>query len=217
MPWMRERGEPQVSARCGCSRGCAVLLQAGLQHMPKDVFMVILHSSYLMDVRASYNSGYAELEVRPSRSSTCTWYQPSPPARLLLERKSHVKRARDHPPACVSARRRRGGCTPASSCASPSSAGCSSTRSARPAAPRRPTAAWTSSLTWNSSETTGECVVGGLQHLLRHRHALCCAPIPSCIKCFFTCVLMRRTWPDQAPPAHQHRRAGWRSRCTAGR
>ena len=37
--------------------------QVGVEQMPQDPFMVILHSTFLMDVQSSYQSGYAQLQV----------------------------------------------------------------------------------------------------------------------------------------------------------
>jgi hypothetical protein len=44
---------------------CALLLclQAGIGQLPKDPFMVILYSSFLMDVLSSYQSGYTQLQA----------------------------------------------------------------------------------------------------------------------------------------------------------
>ena len=42
----------------------AVFPQVGIAQMPKDPFMMILHSSFLMDVLSSYQSGYSQLQVR---------------------------------------------------------------------------------------------------------------------------------------------------------
>jgi hypothetical protein len=42
---------------------CLPTVQVGIAQLPKDPFMVILHSSFLMDVRNSYQSGYAQLQA----------------------------------------------------------------------------------------------------------------------------------------------------------
>jgi hypothetical protein len=39
------------------------VIQAGISQLPKDPFMVILHSSFLMDVQSSYQTGYTQLQV----------------------------------------------------------------------------------------------------------------------------------------------------------
>jgi hypothetical protein len=39
------------------------VIQAGITQLPKDPFMVILYSTFLMDVQSSYQSGYTQLQV----------------------------------------------------------------------------------------------------------------------------------------------------------
>jgi hypothetical protein len=37
--------------------------QVGVGQLPQDPFMIILNSTFLMDVQSSYQSGYAQLQV----------------------------------------------------------------------------------------------------------------------------------------------------------
>jgi hypothetical protein len=37
--------------------------------MPKEPYMVILYSSFLIDVQSSYQSGYTQLQVRFAQST----------------------------------------------------------------------------------------------------------------------------------------------------
>jgi hypothetical protein len=39
-------------------------LQCALTQMPKDPYAIVLHSSFLIDVQGSYQSGYTALQVR---------------------------------------------------------------------------------------------------------------------------------------------------------
>jgi hypothetical protein len=38
-------------------------MQCGLAQLPKDPFMIILYSSFLIDVQSSYQSGYSVLQA----------------------------------------------------------------------------------------------------------------------------------------------------------
>ncbi len=40
------------------------VIKCGLAHLNKDAFMLVLSSSFLIDVQASYQSGFTTLQVR---------------------------------------------------------------------------------------------------------------------------------------------------------
>jgi hypothetical protein len=42
----------------------ALFLQCALAQLPKDPYAIVLHSSFLIDVQGSYQSGYTALQVR---------------------------------------------------------------------------------------------------------------------------------------------------------
>jgi hypothetical protein len=46
------------------------VIQAGITQLPKDPFMVILYSTFLMDVQSSYQSGYTQLQVSDARCAS---------------------------------------------------------------------------------------------------------------------------------------------------
>ena len=39
------------------------IIKAGMQQLPNNPFMIILYSSFLIDVQGSYQSGYAQLQT----------------------------------------------------------------------------------------------------------------------------------------------------------
>jgi hypothetical protein len=39
------------------------IIKAGLSELPKSTFMVVFHSSFLIEVQSSYQSGYTTLQV----------------------------------------------------------------------------------------------------------------------------------------------------------
>jgi hypothetical protein len=40
-----------------------IVIRAGIQQLPNDPYMIILYSSYLIDVLGSYQSGYGQLQI----------------------------------------------------------------------------------------------------------------------------------------------------------
>jgi hypothetical protein len=40
------------------------IIKAGLAELPQSMFMIVLHSSFLVEVQSSFQSGYTELQVR---------------------------------------------------------------------------------------------------------------------------------------------------------
>ena len=40
-----------------------IVIRAGIQQLPNDPYMIILYSSYLIDVLGSYQSGYGQLQL----------------------------------------------------------------------------------------------------------------------------------------------------------
>ncbi len=53
----------------GCCR-CCCCVQSGYTQLPNDPFMIILYSSFLMDVQSSYQSGYMQLQVAKKLDSS---------------------------------------------------------------------------------------------------------------------------------------------------
>ena len=45
-----------------------IVIRAGIQQMPNDPYMIILYSSYLIDVLGSYQSGYGQLQLAKKAS-----------------------------------------------------------------------------------------------------------------------------------------------------
>jgi hypothetical protein len=41
------------------------IIKAGLTELPKSMFMIVFHSSFLIEVQSSYQSGYTALQVGP--------------------------------------------------------------------------------------------------------------------------------------------------------
>jgi hypothetical protein len=39
------------------------IIRAGLVELPTSMFMIVLHSSFLIEVQSSFQSGYTELQV----------------------------------------------------------------------------------------------------------------------------------------------------------
>ena len=44
------------------------IIKAGMQQMPNNPYMIILNSSFLIDVLGSYQSGYSELQTAKKAS-----------------------------------------------------------------------------------------------------------------------------------------------------
>ncbi len=49
------------------------VIKCGLAHLNKDAFMLVLSSSFLIDVQASYQSGFTTLQVRPTQLRAGLW------------------------------------------------------------------------------------------------------------------------------------------------
>lgn len=56
-----------VSCVCTCIIVCS---QYGITQMPKSAYMIILYSSFLLDVQNSYQSGYSQLQVGENMTHT---------------------------------------------------------------------------------------------------------------------------------------------------
>lgn len=56
---VRENHRPALSFACSSTHP----MQCALVQLPKDPYAIVLHSSFLIDVQGSYQSGYTALQV----------------------------------------------------------------------------------------------------------------------------------------------------------
>ncbi|GFR47567.1 hypothetical protein Agub_g9292 [Astrephomene gubernaculifera] len=92
----RDAREVEIAARCArrwldedtvdpdAMALCETIIKAGMTQLPHDSMMIILYSSFLIDVQGSYQSGYAQLQAVKQRS-------PGP-----MERFAIYSREQDH-------------------------------------------------------------------------------------------------------------------------
>ena len=47
------------------------IIRAGMQQLPNNPYMIILYSSFLIDVQGSYQSGYSQLQTAKKAEPRC--------------------------------------------------------------------------------------------------------------------------------------------------